>query len=49
MVEHLPSKQRVAGSIPVPRSRYDFGLAGPRSVVVLGEVPRRRGSATVLE
>ena len=23
MVEHLPSKQRVAGSIPVSRSRYD--------------------------
>ena len=24
VVEHLPSKQRVAGSIPVSRSRYDF-------------------------
>jgi hypothetical protein len=24
VVEHLPSKQRVAGSIPVSRSKYEF-------------------------
>jgi len=29
IARHNPSKQEVAGSSPVPRSRYEFSVAGP--------------------
>ena len=41
MVEHLPSKQRVAGSIPVPRSRAYFSYLFARSAAARVHRDRR--------